>query len=695
MIPHEWVLDAPELERAFESRPLDALKIVPSHLAALMSGASPERLLPRRLLVVGGEATSGARYQAWRAHRPECRIVNHYGPTEATIGSIAGTPDARDAVRASIPIGRPLAHTTAYVLDEAGQPLPAGVPGELYLGGDGVTRGYLDRPGLTAERFVPDPFSAAAGSRMYRTGDRVRWLSDGRLEFLGRRDAQVKIRGFRVELGEIEAAVLAHADVESAAVVVHEDESGGKSLAAYVVPHLRSAPTIRGLARRGLPSGVAVAELNRNETDYIHREVMDLRAYVRHGITLRDGDTVFDVGSNIGMFAVFASLTCREPRIVAFEPNPHLHEILRANLDAYAPETRLFTCGLSHSQSSAEFTFFPGFSLLSGLYADAETESSVVRSFVENQARDGVEGADEFARHADVLLQDGFRGRTLQVPLRTLSSIFEETGVERVDLLKINVEKAELDVLHGLSEGDWRRIDQAVVEVDLQENLEPIVQLFRDHEFDLHVEQDPLLTRTELLYVYAVRRESGRRLEVGAPPSASVALERAPLLTVESLRTHLAGSLPGAMQPTSWTILESLPVTANGKLDRRRLPAPDPAASGEVSSYTAPRGQTEEVIAKIWAEALQRERVGTQDNFFDLGGHSLLLARVHAQLRERLGAEISVVELFQYPTVAALAERLSTSGPVRNEADSVQDDRSRGRSRRQAVRARARRRTPD
>jgi amino acid adenylation domain-containing protein len=210
------------------AHPLDVLKITPNHLAALTAGKTGGDLsavLPRRWVVTGGEAL-----------RPElartllgagrCRVLNHYGPTETTVGVLTHEVTAASLGAPTVPLGRPLANTRAYVVDAHGNEQPVGIPGELLLGGAGVARGYLGRDELTAERFVEHQ-----GERVYRTGDRVRRLADGTIEFLGRVDDQVKVRGFRVELGEIEGVLRAHPGVEQAVAVLRDEE-----LVAYAVP---------------------------------------------------------------------------------------------------------------------------------------------------------------------------------------------------------------------------------------------------------------------------------------------------------------------------------------------------------------------------------------------------------------------------------------------------------------------------
>ncbi|HYY98878.1 MAG TPA: amino acid adenylation domain-containing protein, partial [Pyrinomonadaceae bacterium] len=298
-------------------------------------------------------------------------VWNSYGPTENTVIATSGRVTPEDARASRAPhIGRPVDNVEVYLLDRNMEPVPAGVRGELYVGGASLARGYANEPGLTAESFIPHPFSTEPGARLYRTGDAARYLEDGRIEFLGRLDQQVKIRGFRVEPGEIEAALKKHEDVREAAVVCEEARPGGRQLTAYLA------------------------------------------------------------------------------------------------------------------------------------------------------------------------------------------------------------------------------------------------------------------------------------LEPGAQPS------------LDKLRGHLAERLPEYMLPSAFVMLERLPLNANGKIDRRALRASVVPRLALEADYVAPATEMERVIAELWRELLTAERVGAHDNFFDLGGHSLLIIEMRGRLQEILGREIAVVELFKYPTVSALARRL-------------------------------------
>ena len=238
----------------FKRYPIDCLKIVPSHLAALLTASRPEQILPGRCLVLGGETCRWELIEQIYTYAPNCHIFNHYGPTETTVGVLT-YPINQAALtnkpphQKTVPIGRPIANTYVYLLNAALQPVPIGVPGEIYIGGAGTARGYLNRPQLTAERFLSNPFAhliepALSASTLYKTGDLGRYQPDGTIEFLGRIDNQVKIRGYRIELGEIENAISKHSMVQAAAVLACTSQSSSKRLVAYVVPQKQSNLTV-------------------------------------------------------------------------------------------------------------------------------------------------------------------------------------------------------------------------------------------------------------------------------------------------------------------------------------------------------------------------------------------------------------------------------------------------------------------
>jgi amino acid adenylation domain-containing protein len=217
----------------------------------------PALLRGARQVLTGGEALSVPHVVKALATLPETRLFNGYGPTESTtFATTWPIPPDFDARARAVPIGRPIRATRLYVLDPEFQPVPVGVVGQLYISGAGLARGYLKRPELTAERFLPDPFGDVPGARLYRTGDLVRYLPDGALDFVGRADDQVKVRGFRIELGEVEAALLAHPDVAQAAVIARRDRSGAQALVAYAAPRAGCALDEDGLLahlQRSLP----------------------------------------------------------------------------------------------------------------------------------------------------------------------------------------------------------------------------------------------------------------------------------------------------------------------------------------------------------------------------------------------------------------------------------------------------------
>ena len=225
-----------ELQQLLESgERWSVVKITPMHLDVMGRSFKDRSGAQCRVnaFVIGGEALAPSTARLWRQLYPQIRLINEYGPTETVVGCSTYTVEEVGEGDWTIPIGRPIANTRIYILDEHRRPAPIGVEGEIYIGGAGVARGYLNRPALTAERFVEDPYSSDPHSRLYKTGDVGRWRADGNIEFIGRNDHQVKIRGYRIELGEIEARLLSHARVKEAVVLAREDEPAEKRLVAY------------------------------------------------------------------------------------------------------------------------------------------------------------------------------------------------------------------------------------------------------------------------------------------------------------------------------------------------------------------------------------------------------------------------------------------------------------------------------
>jgi amino acid adenylation domain-containing protein len=239
------------------------VKLTPAHLKMLGPMVPPERAAGgTRAFVIGGEALVANDVAFWREHAPQTKLVNEYGPTETVVGCCVYEVSAATPTSGAVPIGRPIDNTQLYVLDRRTDPTPVDVPGEIYIGGAGLGRGYLNRPELTAEKFVPNPFSEEPGARLYRTGDLGRHRIDGDLEYHGRTDDQVKVRGFRIELGEIESVLTRHPDVRDAVVLARDDRSRGRRLVAYVTSDSETRPTaveLRSHLQAELPSHMVPA----------------------------------------------------------------------------------------------------------------------------------------------------------------------------------------------------------------------------------------------------------------------------------------------------------------------------------------------------------------------------------------------------------------------------------------------------
>jgi amino acid adenylation domain-containing protein/FkbM family methyltransferase len=669
VVPQAECMDGERFGRYCREHRIDCVKITPTHLQALLGEDGGADRVPEKCLVFGGEALWPDLVSRVKSLRPECRVYNHYGPTECTVGALSDevVQDEAGTDKPSVALGRPLANMKVYVLDGSGAPAPVGVVGEIYIGGAGVARGYLNRAEVTAERFVSDPFVMDEPARMYKTGDLGRWQADGTIEFVGRNDFQVKLRGYRVELGEIEAKLREHDGVGEAVVLAREDTSGDKRLVAYVTPEPTAAyPLLQGLrleasgelepgTRYELPNGMLISHQNKGETDFVYEEIFARAGYMQHGIKLSADACVMDVGANIGLFSLYVLAQAPAASIYAFEPIPPVYENLRINTTLSGGNVRLFNCGVSNAAGSASFAWYKHNSLISGRYANVAEEKAVIKAFLKNQ-----QGGAEVSEEAlEKLLEERLEYEEYRCSLRTLSEVIAEEGIERIDLLKIDVQKSELEVLEGIKEEDWGKIRQLVVEVhDIEGRLSRIKELLESHGFVQAVEQEQLLEATNQYTVYARRAREAKADEVvAAGPAGERARYWSRAQLSEALREHVLAKLPEYMAPAAYVCLEKLPLTANGKLDRKALPAPETEANG-TRDYDEPVGQIEQTVAEIWADVLKVERVGRHDNFFKLGGHSLLAVRVIARMR-RAGFEVDVRSVFATSTLAELAAEVA------------------------------------
>ena len=641
---------------------------VPSLAQYWLANKPPSVSLPSlRYVFFAGEPLPDTLVRRWReAFAGGGQIINLYGPTETTLAKCFYRVPEKDMPPGNQPVGYPLPQTQALVLNEQQQLCGIGEPGEIVIRTPFRTRGYINNADENRSRFIKNFWSDYDTDLLYRTGDRGRYRLDGSLEITGRIDNQLKIRGVRVEPEEIEAALDAHEGVREVTVVARQDQAGDKYLVAYVVPDEKFLPRIGEQPRYLLPNNMAIAHLNKNESDYLYREVFQLQAYIRHGITINDGDCILDVGANIGLFTLFAQQVARGTKIYSFEPTPLTFQTLSNNIRLYGSHVKLFNFGISDADKQATFTFFPRFSFLTGAYADPEIEKEVVKSYVISQQQaDNIDQA-QLDAEANEILEDRFATETFTANLRTLSGVIADEGIEKIDLLKINVEKSELDVLRGIEDRDWRKIKQISMEVDVQENLDAILVLLAEKDFDYVVEQDIWLTETPLCYIYAVRRGAAeliREQERGAHLIPLPVLPP-PFLTTSELKRYAMARLPQYMVPSVFVFLDKLPLTLNGKVDRSALPEPQRGASEQTSQYVRPRTTVEELLAEIWAEVLGVDRVGVYDNFFELGGHSLIVTRMISRVRRVFEIELAVRTVFEEPTIAELADRIEAAMAV-------------------------------
>jgi amino acid adenylation domain-containing protein len=700
---------------------MERLKITTVTLPPSVLSRFPESALPSlRTLVSAGEPCSAELASRWTSGR---LFLNAYGPTEvtvcATIGEVSG-----DGTRPSI--GRPMGDARVYILDAQMRPAAIGVAGELYVGGPGVARGYWNQPELTAASFIPDPFSSDPGSRLYRTGDMARFLANGELDFLGRRDEQVKVRGFRIELGDVESALRGDGSLREAAVIAE-----GERLIAYVVPRARPAaewwPSIAEyFVYDELAYHAMTSDELRNES---------YRAAIRHKVR---GKVVVEVGTGPEALLSRFCADAGARKVYAIELLPDTH--------AKASQ-RVRELGLAD-----RIEVILGDATQIELPERAEVCVSEIVGAI-----GGCEGAAVIMNRVRHLLTDDAamipeRSTTLYAPVQLPAELIEELAFG--PLAARYVEKIFAEVGHpfdlrlcvrGLDRGHLLGQPQLFEDLDFRGAVEPEVRHQASHRIDRAGRLDGFLVWLTLdtgggetidilehehcwlpvflpLFDRGVEVSAGDRIESlsgavlprdGRTPHPDYFLEGSvhrqhgeaiafrlssarhgdtfrdspfydrffrngdvpraadqPPRAFDSspLKDRLRLRLPEHMVPDVFIPLDHLPLMASGKLDRRGLPAATAQARRDIAP---PRNEAEKAVAAIWQELLQIGEVGLQTNFFDHGGHSLLLLRVQDRIKQQMGIDVSVTDLFKHPTVETLARRLTLRAGPPEKADHV------------------------
>ncbi|ARV59845.1 hypothetical protein BZZ01_15500 [Nostocales cyanobacterium HT-58-2] len=283
----------------------------------------------------------------------------------------------------------------------------------------------------------------------------------------------------------------------------NQENLESSSINSFQLEHELQVPN---LLTYQLANGIEIIHQNKAETDHFYEDIFEHKVYAKNGITLYPGDYIFDVGANIGLFTLFADKECSDATIYAFEPSPPTFSILKANTSKCKGKIKLFNCGLSNVNKTTKFTFYPNSSGMSSFYPNEEEEKQNLRIIMLNQQKAGMVEMEQVLQYTEELLEERFKSKTFTCELKTVSEIIRENNVDRIDLLKIDVQKSELDVLLGINQNDWHKIRQIVIEVHNEANrLDQVSSLLNSKGYSVVTEQDSLYTATNIYNLYAVR----------------------------------------------------------------------------------------------------------------------------------------------------------------------------------------------
>lgn len=715
LAPRQTLVPSRDLLALMDAWAITTVTFPPSVLAAL----PPAPLPALKVLVSAGEACSAELVARWGTGRT---FINAYGPTECTVCATFG--EVTSAL-GKPSIGRPAGLSRTYLLDDALQPVPTGVVAELYIGGPGVSRGYWNRPGLTAAAFLPDPFAASPGARIYRTGDLARLRPDGQIEFLGRADDQVKIRGFRIEPGEIAAALRADPTVADAAVLPVSDpaDPANQRLVAYVLPRTPHAPAEwwPSLAEYLVYDELAYHAMTTDE-----RRNESYRAAIRAAVP---GRVVLEVGTGPEALLARFCIEAGARRVYAVEMLDDTYAKACRRVRELGLEDRILV--IHGDATTIDLPERPDVCVSEIVGALGGCEGAAV---ILNGVRPLLQpGASMVPRrgvtlYAPVELPDELRANLgfAPLPARYVAKIFEQIGHPfdlRLSVKGLNysnllaapriIEDLDFDspvptagsyasvfetTRRGRLDGFllWLTLDTGAGErIDILQHEHCWLPVF----FPLPAPESPIPAGSRIdatagyllnadrlhpdYFIEATLTEPGgastsfrcfsphhsgafrespfyeRFFRSSAIPTLPQASAPA-IFDSDAARLRLRQTLPDYMIPASFVVLDRMPLTSSGKVDRRALAAQTTAqARTQPLPAVSPRSDTERMIAAIWRELLQLDQVDLATNFFEHGGHSLLLLRVQEMLQDRAGVDLPVTDLFKFPTVETLARHLT------------------------------------
>lgn len=705
---------------------VDIVKLTPAHIA-MIRGLNLRASRIRKFIVGGEDFKTVLARDLTRNFGYPVEIYNEYGPTEATVGCMIHRYSSETDFGTSVPIGVPAANAGIFILDGNLEPVAAGVIGEMYLAGDGLARGYFNRPQLTTERFITadDPREKGTSVRLYKTGDLARWDDNGQMEFLGRADQQVKIGGARIELGEIEARLLQHPDIKECVVGVVTSAP---------------APTLQYCTRCGLASNLpgtayddgGVCNLCRAYQTYAEkaeayfRTPAEFKVLVEKMKSDRKGDydcLVMLSGGKDSTFMLYQICALGLKPLVFTLDNGFISSEAKANIDRVVQAlgvdhvygttpymNEIFVDSLKRFANVCNGCFKTLYTMTVNLAQEKAIRYIVTGlsrgQFFETRLTADVFQRDDFApEKLDALVLEArkeYHRRADAVTCNLDVEIFQGGKVldhiQFVDFYRYwSVSLAELyEFLRGrtpwLRPSDTGRSTNCLIN-DLGIFVHRKQRGF--HNYALPYSWDVRLgqkTRDEAMNELEDEIDESRvkklMAEIGyeLPESDDIVVSRLTAwyvsdkqLDAADLRTHLARSLPDYMLPVRFFRLARLPITSNGKVDRGELPTASDVDIQSPREVVQPRTDTEKVLAAIWSQLLNVKNVGVNEDFFELGAQSLLAIRAVSRIRDTFGVDLALRNLFERPTVAGLAEVIDglswmTNDNSRNRRGSDRED---------------------